>query len=347
VVAGLLVFGVGIFLIGSHHMLFHRTYSLNANFKNVAGLGTGSDVRVEGIREGTVKRVDLPKEPGQEVRVEMALDRATQDVIRKDSTAMIRTEGLMGDEYIEISPGSKDAPKVKDGETLPGASPIEISDLIKKANGILDSAGGALQSVDATAGNLKSITKKVDQGEGTIGSLLNDKKVYQNVEQSTEEMKEDLEAAKHNFLLSHFFHKRGYEDASELTKHEIAGLPEDTAASKVFSYDANKIFDKPDNAKLKQGKPLNQAGAYLQSTPFGLVVTAASMEKGDTDKDRVLTEARATAVRNYLVAHYKLDDKKIRTIGLGKSNELPEGTGVAILVYPSGTSAAKSTAAKQ
>ena len=66
---------------------------------------------------------------------------------------------------------------MKDGDTLPGGNPIEISDLIRKANGLLDTANGALQNVDATAGNMKSITSKVDRGEGTIGSLLNDKKV--------------------------------------------------------------------------------------------------------------------------------------------------------------------------
>ena len=154
-------------------------------------------------------------------------------------------------------------------------------------------------------------------------------------------MKEDMEAAKHNFLLSHFFKKRGYEDASDLTKDQIPRLPDAVAASKVFSYDANKIFDKPDTAKLKQTKALNEAGAYLQSTPFGLVVAAASTEKGDTDKDRLLTEARAMAVRTYLVNNFKLDDTRIKTTGLGKSSTLPGGTGVAILVYPPGPASEK------
>ena len=333
IIAGLAVFAGAIFIIGGRQMLFSRTYDLNAQFKNVAGLGDGADVRVAGIRKGTVRRVDLPSQPDQKVRVEMALDDATRNVIKQDSTAMIRAAGLMGDEYIEISVGSQDAPKVTNGYTLEGVSPVEISDLIKKADGLLETAGGTLQNVNATAGNLQAITAKVNQGTGTIGALVNDRKIYENVAQSTEELKDDMEAAKHNFLLSHFFHKRGYEDPADLTKNEIAALPANGEASKVFLYDANKIFDKPDEAKLKDSKALNEAGAYLQSNTFGLVVAAASVEKGDTDKVRTLTEARASVIRKYLVDNFKLDDTKFKTIGLGKSTEIPGGKGVAVFVY--------------
>lgn len=132
-----------------------------------------------------------------------------------------------------------------------------------------------------------------------------------------------------------------------LTKDEIPRLPDAVQASRIFNCDANKIFDKPDTAKFKQSKALNAAGAYLQSTPFGLVVAAASTDKGDTDKDRVLTEARATAIRTYLVNNFKLDDTKIKTIGLGKSSTLPGGTGVAILVYPPGPVAERTPVSKR
>jgi outer membrane protein OmpA-like peptidoglycan-associated protein len=264
----------------------------------------------------------------------MAIDNSTRAVIKKDSSATIRTEGLMGDQYVEILPGSKDSSSVKDGDTLEGQTPLEISDLIQKANGILDTAGGALRNVDATAGNLNSITAKVNKGAGTIGALVNSQKVYQNVEQATEEMKEDLEAAKHNFLLSHFFHKRGYEDTADLTKNEIRYLPPVENASKVFHLDASKIFDKPDTAKVKQEKPMKEAGAWLQSSPFSLVVIAAATDKGDTENDRTLTEARAMVVRNYLVNNFKLDDTKLKTIGLGKTTMLPGG--IAVFVYPPG-----------
>lgn len=55
---------------------------------------------------------------------------------------------------------------------------------------------------------MDSIASKVNKGSGTIGALVNDKQVYQNVNQATAEMKEDMEAVKHNFLSSHFFKRR-------------------------------------------------------------------------------------------------------------------------------------------
>lgn len=343
IVAGLFVFGAGVFLIGQNHMLFRSTYRLNAEFKTVAGLAGGAEVRVAGIQKGTVRRIDLPQKPDQKARIEMNLDSETRNVVRKDSSAAIRTEGLMGDEYVEISPGTNDSPVVKDNDTLQGAPPVEISDLIKKADGILDSASGAMQNVSQTAGNLGAITSKINNGAGTVGALINDKKVYQNVSQATTEMQEDMEAAKHNFLMSHFFHKRGYEDSADLTKNEIPQLPSEQAV-KRFSWEGPKLFTKEDTAKLKDAKALNEAGTFLQTTPFGLAVVAGYADKGDSAQEKVVTEARAMVVRDYLVKNFKMDDTRVKTIGLGKSTD-GEGTGVTVLVYPAGASAAQNSKA--
>jgi phospholipid/cholesterol/gamma-HCH transport system substrate-binding protein len=332
IVAALLIFAAGVFWIGKNQMLFQSKYRLNAEFKSVAGLAGGAEVRVAGIQKGTVRRIDLPQRPDQKARVEIELDSETRQIVRKDSTAAIHTEGLMGDEYVEILPGTDNAPAVRDNDTLEGAPPVEISDLIKKANGILDEASGAMQNVSQTAGNLGSITSKINDGAGTVGALINDKKIYQNVNQATAEMQEDMEAAKHNFLMSHFFHKRGYEDSADLTKNAIAQLPSEPAM-KRFSWNGPKIFEKEDTAKLKDAKALNDAGTFLQANPFGLAVVAGYADKGDSAQEKILTEARAMVVRDYLVRNFKMDDSRVRTIGLGKSADA-EGTGVAVLIYP-------------
>ena len=61
--------------------------------------------------------------------------------------------------------------------------------------------------------------------------------------------------------------------------------------------------------------------------------------KGDTEKDRLLTEARSMVVRDYLVQNFKFDDTRVKTIGLGKSEMAGEGGKVEVLVYPPGTTA--------
>src|SRR4051795_10245036 len=85
IVVTLLILAAGVFWIGSKQFLFARTYRLNAEFQNVAGLIDGAEVRVGGVHRGTVKHLDLPHQPDGKVRVEMDLKDQTRDVIKKDS----------------------------------------------------------------------------------------------------------------------------------------------------------------------------------------------------------------------------------------------------------------------
>jgi len=293
VVTTLLILATGIFLIGNKKFLFSPTYRVKADFPNVSGLNNGADVRVGGIHEGTVTRIDLPSRSDQKVTVEMSMERSTQNVIKKDSIASIKTEGLLGDKYIEVSFGSNKMATVRDGDVIGGQPAVDVSDLATST--------AAAAKAGATS------------------------------------FQEDMEALRHNLLLRGFFKKRGYNDASELTKYEISKLPV-KPSTKQFLFDTDKLFDKADNAKLKnQGvHVLNEAGKFLEQNEFGLAVVVASERVGDTDQDRILTKARAKVVRDYLVQNFKLDDTRIKTKGLGKITREGEAGKVQILVYPPG-----------
>jgi len=334
IVVTMSILAAGIFLIGSKEFLFSSTYQLRTYFQNVAGLNDGAVVRVGGIQKGTVKHLDLPGRPDEKVTVVMNLESGTRCIIKKDSVASIKSEGLLGDKYVEISFGSEGAEAVKDGDTIGSEKPLEISELIKKTDGILNTTNDAVQ-------NVASITSKLNRGEGTMGALINDKSMYQHANAAAAEAKagatsfsEDMEALKHNFLLRGFFKNRGYEDSSELKKHEIARLPSE-AYIKKFSYDAKQMFDQPDNAKLKNHKTLNDAGKFLEQNPFGLaVVSAYTGMKGDSEKARTLTEARSVVIRDYLAENFKLDDSRIKTRGWGEVKDGGETSKVEILIYP-------------
>jgi phospholipid/cholesterol/gamma-HCH transport system substrate-binding protein len=338
IVATLLVLAAGVFLIGDKDLLFRSTYNVKTEFQNVVGLDKGADVRVGGIHKGTVKRIDLPHRPDGKVTVIMGLDSTTRNIVKKDSVASIKSEGLLGDKYIEISFGSDEAEKLKDWDSIGSEPPLEFATLMKKTDQILDTAKDTMQNVDGISG-------KINRGEGTVGALINDKKIYQQANAATAEAKagatafdENMEALKHNFLLRGFFRKRGYEDETELKKHEISRLPKEPSIKK-FDYDAKQIFDKPDTAKLKSEKVLNDAGKFLQENKFGLaVVVAYTSMKGDSEKDRVLTEARSMVVRDYLTQNFKLDDTRIKTLGLGKAGETSDSSKVEIIIYAVGSS---------
>jgi phospholipid/cholesterol/gamma-HCH transport system substrate-binding protein len=332
IVAALGVLFTGVFLIGSRESLFQSTYRVKADFQNVAGLNDGADVRVGGLHEGTVKRIQLPNRPDGKVTVVMNLDKATRDVINRGSVASIKADGLVGDKFVEISFGSEGEARLKDGETIASQPPVDIANVVNKADQLLDSAKNAVTNLDGTASNLKSVSAKIDEGKGTIGALINDKTIYQKATAGATALDENMEALKHNFLLRGFFKNRGYEDAADITKHAISQLPTGEPV-KSFDYDGARIFN--NQAKLKDAKALKEAGDYLQSNKFGLVVIADSVGmKGETEQDRVLSEGRAAAVRDYLVKNFRLDDTRIKTLGLGKTNGAGDNGMVEILVYP-------------
>jgi outer membrane protein OmpA-like peptidoglycan-associated protein len=260
----------------------------------------------------------------------------------------------LGNQYLAISFGSTGTADVRSGDTIASQPPLEMSELLKKASGILDSSQQAIQNATGATANLKSISAKIDTGQGTVGALVNDKQLYNNLEQTTSTMQatmakaqtgvtdfqENMEALKHNFFLRGYFKNRGYEDSAELAQNAIERLPQG-AATKEFTYSAKQLFDKQDSAKLKNQKSLNAGGEFLANNQFGfaVIVASAGME-GDTQKDLVLTEARAMVVREYLVENFGFDDSQLKTLGMGKQTDAGSDAGwgtVQIFIYPAGT----------
>jgi phospholipid/cholesterol/gamma-HCH transport system substrate-binding protein len=350
----LTILAVGIFIIGSRQYLFTSTYRLKAQFRNVVGLEDGAGVRVGGVQRGTVHSIDLPHQPGDKITVVMDLDSRTHDIIKQDSVASIETEGLLGNEYMAISFGTAGAANVRNDDTISSQPPIAMSDLIKKSDDLLDSSQQAIKNVTATTANLSSISAKIDQGQGTIGALINDKTTYLALNQSmgginnvvdhaqagVTDFQEDMEALKHNFFVRGYFKNRGYEDSAELAKDEIVSLPQGTP-QRTFTFEAKQLFDKVDTARLKNQKSLDAAGDFLTDTDFGVAVVAvySSME-GDAAKDLTLTQGRALVVREYLVENFGFDDRRLKTLGMGKRTGTSPETGwgaIQIIVYPAGT----------
>jgi ABC-type transporter Mla subunit MlaD len=354
IVATLAILVAGIFIIGGKQYLFSSTYQLKAQFDNVEGLDAGADVRLGGVHSGTVHEIMLPHKPGEKVTVVMDLGKTTHEIIKQDSVVTIETEGLLGNQYLAVSFGSGTAPNVRDGDTLKSQPPLEMSDLLNKMSDIMDSSQDAIQNATRATANLNAISAKINTGQGTVGALVNDKQLYNNLEQTTAAMhdtmiqakagatdfQENMEALKHSFFVKGYFKRRGYEDSAELAKDEVERLPEGTPA-KEFTYSAKQLFDKQDSAKLKNQKSLNAGGEFLANDEFGFAVIVASTGmEGDTQKDLVLTQARAMVVREYLVENYGFDDSQVKTLGMGKQPDAGKdgawGT-VQILIYPAGT----------
>src|SRR6202021_665383 len=183
-------------------------------------------------------------------------------IVKQDSLSSIETEGLLGNQYVAISFGSAGQADVKNGDTIKSIPPLIMSDMLKKTSGILDTAQQAVLNTTAATAHLNSVSGKIDSGQGTVGELINDKALYANLAQTTStlndtvthaeagvtDFQENMEALKHNFFLSGYFKKRGYEDSSELAANSIDGMPK-AAPSKTFTFGAKQLFDGRESAK--------------------------------------------------------------------------------------------------
>jgi outer membrane protein OmpA-like peptidoglycan-associated protein len=354
IVATLAVLATGVFIIGSKEYLFASTYQLKAQFDNVAGLADGADVQVGGVHSGMVTGIELPRKPGEKVTVIMELAKSTREIIKHDSVVSIQTEGLLGNQFLAVSFGSAGQADVMDGEIIKSAPPLLMADLFKKSSSILDDSQAAIQSAATATAHLNSVSAKIDSGQGTVGALVNDKQLYNNLAQTTAtldatmlqaqsgvtDFRENMEALKHNLFLNGYFKKRGYVDSSELAANRIAELPTITP-EKTFIYGAKQLFDGRDSAKIKNKKTLQAAGDFLAQAQFGVaVVIVSTAMDGDTKKDQVLTEARAMVIREYLVENFGFDDSKLKTLGLGKqavTETNSEWGSVQILIFPNRT----------
>jgi phospholipid/cholesterol/gamma-HCH transport system substrate-binding protein len=352
ILVSLIIFGVMVFWIGDRQFLFSRTYRVKAPFENVAGLDEGAPVRAGGVRIGTVERIHLPHQPADKISVILELENSTRQVIKKDSVASIETEGLLGSKYVAISFGSPENEQVKDGDTVESRPPIDYADVAKKASDLLDSAREAIESSKVAIGNLnestddlRSITGKIDSGQGTLGAMLNDQSVYRNLNATVDQARagatsfqENMEALKHNFFLRGFFKKRGYYDSAELTRHAVARLPK-RAPLRTFTFAGKDLFGKPDSAKLGKEKLLNEVGAFLESNPYGLaVIMAQTGVTGEQEKNLQLSQARATIVRQHLAQKFRIDDARVKTLGMGEGDQTATDKGgrVTVVIYPGG-----------
>jgi len=352
IVVALLILALSAFLLGNKQFLFSRTYRVAAPFDNVAGLDEGAPVRAGGVRIGAVRRIVLPARPGDKVTVEMQLEDSTRNVIRKDSTASIETEGLLGKKYVALSFGSSQGQPIGDGDSIEGRSAFEYAELARSAGDMVGTAKEAIESakvgianINATSSNLKSITGKVDSGQGTVGALVSDPTAYRRLVAMLDQaragfssLKEDMEALKHNPFVKGFFEKRGYFDSAELTDHAARRLPT-RAPVRKFTFDGNELFEEPDSARLRQEVPLKDVGAFLEAAPFGMAVIEARPGARGAREDKLkLAQGRAVSVRQYLIQNFRIDDARVKTLALRTTDQAAaNSTGiVTVVVYPAG-----------
>ena len=186
--------------------MFDPVFNISTKFKNVSGLQVGSTIRFSGINVGTVENIELIND--STVKVDMILKKEVQKFIRADSKAGIGSEGLIGDKLIVISQGNPSSKLVKNGQYINAVEPIETDAIMRS----LETTAGNAAIASAEIGE---ILMKINNGEGTLGRLMNDESMANNIDKTLVNLKngskkldENMEVAKSNFLLKGFFNKK-------------------------------------------------------------------------------------------------------------------------------------------
>jgi phospholipid/cholesterol/gamma-HCH transport system substrate-binding protein len=171
---GLVVFvalvssGIGIFMVGQRANLFTRKVDYRIHFQSAAGLTNGNAVRLAGVTVGNVTEVALSEKPGDStVSVVVSIERRMSSRIRTDTTASIKTIGLLGDKYIELLGGSEAAAEIAPGGEIPAAREAGIEKLLAGGEGLL----GDLTEI---ARSLKVILGRTEKGRGLLGELTSE-----------------------------------------------------------------------------------------------------------------------------------------------------------------------------
>lgn len=212
------LFIVVIYFIGNRQHMFTKTIRINGIFKDIGGLQVGNNVRFSGINIGTIEAVEIITD--STVRVDMVIEKHVQKFIKKDASAAIGSEGLMGNKVISLVAGNPSSPPIEDGGTVNTLVPVSIDQIMASLKVTADNAA-------TITGDIAEVTGGMKTGKGAIGKLLVDSTFATNLGQTmvnaknaTNGLNQNMEAAKHNFLLKGYFKKK--EKAAEQAKEDAA-----------------------------------------------------------------------------------------------------------------------------
>ena len=165
VIIGLILFIVGIYLIGQRQNIFSKTFSISANFNNINGLIQGNNVRYSGINVGTVKTITMVND--STINVGMAIEEKMVEHIKKDAIATIGTDGLVGNMIVNIIPGKGITGTIIPGDVIESYTKIGTDDMLNTLS--VTNENAALLTA-----KLLKVADALADGKGTIGLLIND-----------------------------------------------------------------------------------------------------------------------------------------------------------------------------
>ena len=266
-----------LFFLTGEQRFYEKSYTLTTSFTNTAGLIKGAAVRLSGVRIGAVTDIEFTPNPvgDKVIMVRMKISRDGMSRINPDAKATIRTEGLLGDKFIEVIPGvEKPMAKLPDSLDIESQTPIEFASIIGQS-------GDLLANIISISESLDKIVKAFGQEE----NINNISKTLASLRASSEAIQKNLEAIEHNDgILNTMIYgeknKSGKTDENALIKLNKAVTKLDNMLSQIDKGDGT-LHDLVYNKELSSD--INSTVANLKNATANL-----------NGQDGVITELKET-----------------------------------------------------
>jgi phospholipid/cholesterol/gamma-HCH transport system substrate-binding protein len=301
VLLGIGLFAVALFTIGERRFLFARTFDVLAEFQDVSGLLEGAPVRVAGMEAGEVRTIAVPTAAGEPFRVRLQIREDLSPLVRNDSVATIRTQGIVGGMFVHVTSGTEAAPPAADGTTILSREPFDIADLLdqagdtirtindtivalradvertiaviaetaQNADALIDDVGEDVRRIAAAgttiAETARVMVEDVRAGRGTIGRLIAEDDIYVSARNIAGEAERTMEAVR---------------DAAEQTRRIVAEFRAEEGPAGAIAADLRVTLGNASDAMVHLSENLE---ALKRSWPF----RGFFRERGYFDLDQI------------------------------------------------------------
>ncbi|MDD5449462.1 MAG: MlaD family protein [Candidatus Omnitrophica bacterium] len=180
---GILIMFIIVFSIGEFY-IFKPVYKIKVLFGFANGIEVGAPVRLAGVNVGEIENIGVYyDERLNRTKVFLISKLKKEAKIEKNSVCKINTLGLLGEKYLEISPGTADSGFLQNDSVIEGQDPVPVEEVTKTVQELSESAKAAAQSA-------KEILEKIKSGQGTLGKLLVEDDIYNELNTTAGNLKE-------------------------------------------------------------------------------------------------------------------------------------------------------------
>jgi phospholipid/cholesterol/gamma-HCH transport system substrate-binding protein len=188
---------------------FQPTYPIYVEFDNPGGLQAGAPVKIAGVKVGKISEIQFRGAEVSDaarrdplVRMKVTLEKRFQKSVRENSLFYVTTQGVLGEQFLAIEPGSQDRPSLPEGSIVRGIDPPRLDMLLSESYELLHTSVLAIRENRKEFAEAFDGLRKTLKGTGDLMDKNGDKldRIVTNVETMSAEGAETLKEARSKYV---------------------------------------------------------------------------------------------------------------------------------------------------